>query len=196
MQNVAAGLPDDSSIPPWVDDGPPPLGSEPELVGVQQAQDNAPQKAVQASVQVKAAAETQSSSGDSMAPVEEAGEWGEIVAALDVIPMVREFANNCFLEGRDDLVVHLSLSQRHETFRSEANEQRLKSALSEYYGEQVILKFSIRSEVQNTPAQQAIRRAEQAQLEAEASIENDRVVHALKDTFGATVIPGSVKPLK
>ena len=45
-----------------------------------------------------------------------------------------------------------------------------------------------------TPAQAEAREKDERQLQAEKSIEEDSFVQAMKETFNAEVIPGSVRP--
>jgi DNA polymerase-3 subunit gamma/tau len=46
-----------------------------------------------------------------------------------------------------------------------------------------------------TPAEQLRRESDERQVDAEAAIEQDATIQALKATFGARLVPGSVKPI-
>ncbi|MCW8831580.1 MAG: DNA polymerase III subunit gamma/tau, partial [Gammaproteobacteria bacterium] len=46
-----------------------------------------------------------------------------------------------------------------------------------------------------TPAQSQARETNERQQQAEASIEGDSFVQAMKENFNAEIVPGSVKPV-
>ncbi len=81
-------------------------------------------------------------------------------------------------------------------------EQKLAAALSKYFGEPVRLEFlpattsamTVVVTEELTPARRDARAAEERQRAAEQAIDNDPAVLALREVFGATVKPGSVKP--
>jgi DNA polymerase-3 subunit gamma/tau len=70
----------------------------------------------------------------------------------------------------------------------------LSRALSEYAGRPVKLKIEIGIPVAETPAQSVAREAEERQQAAVKSIEEDGLVRALKEKFGAEVVADSVRP--
>jgi DNA polymerase-3 subunit gamma/tau len=94
-------------------------------------------------------------------------------------------------------VVRLRLDPAGETFRRPQIEQRLIEALSQHYGEAIRLDIT-QAEAPGeilTPAKRDSLAAEERQRAAEQSIDSDPAVRAMRETFGATVKPGSVKPL-
>jgi DNA polymerase III subunit gamma/tau len=129
------------------------------------------------------------------APQGDTRAWGEILAQLDLQGAARQLASHCALLGRDGSVVRLALDPKHETVRTRAQEEKLAQALSRYYGEPVRIEL-IAEEPADTPAR-AQQRASLAQLEAaRQTLEEDATVRALKERFGATVQPESVRPVK
>jgi len=121
--------------------------------------------------------------------------WGEILAQLDLQGAARQLASHCALLGREGGVVRLALDPRAETVRTRAQEDKLAQALSRYYGESVRVEL-VMEEPADTPAR-AQHRASLAQIEAaRQALEGDATVRALKERFGATVQPDTIRPVK
>jgi DNA polymerase-3 subunit gamma/tau len=59
----------------------------------------------------------------------------------------------------------------------------------------VKLEIELADTVVDTPARQSARAAEERVEAARVELENDATVRALKERFGATVLPESIKPL-
>jgi DNA polymerase-3 subunit gamma/tau len=73
---------------------------------------------------------------------------------------------------------------------------KLSQALSKYFGETVRIEFEAPIAGVETPAQ-AEKRAVVEELDnARQSLETDPAVRALRETFNATLLPDSVRPLK
>jgi DNA polymerase-3 subunit gamma/tau len=125
----------------------------------------------------------------------EARSWGEMLPHLGLTGMSKMFASHCTLQNVDNGVVLLALSQRHDTLKNDSVVQKLQNALSKYYNEEVKVKILLTAEDPDSPAAREKRDNEQRQLEAEASIASDPVVDELKESLGAEVVPGSIKPL-
>ncbi len=129
-------------------------------------------------------------------PADDTGDdWPAIVASLGLQGPVTQLAAHCVLEGRKGDVVHLRLDPSGSTFRRPQLEQKLAEALSRHYGETVRLSITASESAVATPARARAQAADERQRSAEQAIESDANVRALRDVFGATVQPGSVKPL-
>ena len=121
-------------------------------------------------------------------------DWGAIVARLQVAGLTRELALNSMLVSRDGESVRLVLSPDHAQVLSKQREAQLQEALGKYYGAPVRLAMEIGTSEAETPAQHRARhQAEQVAAAVEA-IEADPNVQGFRDTFGATVVEGSVRP--
>ncbi|HTW37970.1 MAG TPA: DNA polymerase III subunit gamma/tau [Steroidobacteraceae bacterium] len=121
--------------------------------------------------------------------------WGAILAQLDLQGAARQLASHCALLGREGSVVRLALDPRAETVRTRAQEEKLAQALSRFYGEPVRIEL-VSEEPHDTPAR-AQERTSLARVEAaRQTLEEDATVRALKERFGATVQPESVRPAK
>jgi len=85
---------------------------------------------------------------------------------------------------------------RNQLVRTPAQEDKLVQALSRYFGEPVRLEFQSAVAGIETPAQ-AQRRVSDAELAAaRRSFETEPAVQGLRERFGATVLPDTVRPAK
>lgn len=122
--------------------------------------------------------------------------WSGILARLEVAGLARQLANNCMLIGRQGGLVRLGLDPRNNMMRVPNAVDKLAQALSKYFGETVRIEFEAPIAGAETPAQ-AEKRAVVEELDsARQSLESDPAVRALRETFGATLLPDSVRPLK
>jgi DNA polymerase-3 subunit gamma/tau len=122
--------------------------------------------------------------------------WGSILAQLDLAGLARQLANNCMLIGRSGALVRLGLDPRNNMMRVPGAVDKLTQALSKYFGEPVRIEFEAPVAGAETPAQ-AVKRAVAEEFDsARQSLESDPAVRALRETFGATLHPDSVRPLK
>jgi DNA polymerase-3 subunit gamma/tau len=124
-----------------------------------------------------------------------AGDWPATVAALGLQGPASQLAAHCVLVGRKGDVVQLRLDAAGEHYRRPQLEQKLAEALSSHYGTAVRLSIAVAETEEATPARQLARAADDRQRAAEQAIESDANVRTLREVFGATVQPGSVKPL-
>ncbi len=124
-----------------------------------------------------------------------AQDWAEILQALGLRAMAHTLASNCTLIEVDEATIRLALARQHEDLCTRNAEQRLQEALQAYYGRPLKLKIEITQPQTETPAQAVQRGEQERQQEAQSAIETDHVAQALKDAFGAELVPGSVKPL-
>ena len=118
-----------------------------------------------------------------------------MVAQMNLQGIVRQLAAHCLLIGRQGNAVKLSIDADGEHFRTAMIEDRLTQALTAYYGEPVRLEFTVgHGAALNTPARQMKAAAEDRMQNARASIESDPNVRAMREIFGATVTPESIRP--
>lgn len=122
-------------------------------------------------------------------------EWAEMVVAMKVRGMTRELANNCVLESIDESNCYLVLTPGHSQLISPRAQEKLQQALQQYCGKPI--KLHIKTEETNnvTPAQQIIQKREDIQQSAVDSINADEGVQALKESFDARVMPGTIEPI-
>ena len=122
-------------------------------------------------------------------------DWRQILEGLAISGMVKQLAANCVLLEQDGNTIRLGLDGGHKTLRSPKAEKRLQQALGEYFDANIRLEIEMAADSNNeTPAQAQAREINERQLQAEKSIEEDGFVQAMKETFNAEVVPGSVRP--
>jgi len=136
-----------------------------------------------------------SSSADAVSATD-SGPWATIVSALELSGAARQLASHCVFVGRQGAVVRLALDARNQPVRTPAQEEKLAQALSRYYGEPVRLEFQVGGALAETPALLARRASEQELAAARRAFEADPGVQGLRERFGATVLPDSVRPVK
>jgi DNA polymerase-3 subunit gamma/tau len=76
---------------------------------------------------------------------------------------------------------------------SASYQDKLSSAINEFFGRKIRLNFEIDA-VANTPAKQNANEKAVVQSGAEAAIMGDPFVQDLMQKFGAQIIPNSIKP--
>src|SRR5256714_1811643 len=120
--------------------------------------------------------------------------WATIVNALELSGAARQLASHCVFVGRQGAVVRLALDARNQPMRTPVQEEKLAQALSRFYGEPVRLEFQVGGALAETPALLAQRLSEQELAAARRAFEADPGVQGLRERFGATVLPDSVRP--
>jgi DNA polymerase-3 subunit gamma/tau len=128
-------------------------------------------------------------------PAAAASDWPAIVATLGLQGPAGQLAAHCVLVGREKDLVKLKLDRAGEVFRRPQLEQKLAQALAQHFGQAVRLEISVADETVVTPARQQAQAADERLKAAEQAIDDDPAVRAMREVFGATVQPGSVKPL-
>ncbi len=121
-------------------------------------------------------------------------QWHRIFEALQLDGVAGQLAANCVLERCESGRARLSLSAEHSHLCTAGAQARLDQALSDYFSAVVQSEVQTTEELADTPADRAARRRAERQRQAERAIAEDPNVKALMDTFGATILPSSVKP--
>jgi DNA polymerase-3 subunit gamma/tau len=131
------------------------------------------------------------------AGVPDAAGWSALVAQLELAGAARQLASHCVFIARQGAAVRLGLDPRNQLLRTPATEEKLQQALARHFGVPVRLEFqSVASGSAETPALLA-RRASDADLAvARQAFEEDPGVRGLRERFGATVLPETVRPVK
>lgn len=123
-------------------------------------------------------------------------EWETIVSQLAVEGLVRELAANCVLKERRDDAIHLVLGASHVHLHNSKYEKRLEQALQQHYNTPLALRVEVGEQQRHTPMQLAAQRNRERQRDAEAAIDSDSNVQALREVFGAKIVPDSVYPVE
>ena len=121
------------------------------------------------------------------------GNWRGLVDELK-LGLARELAKHCELVAYDEHSISLSVPESQKHLLSPNYQEKLGSAIAQYFDKKIKLQFSIGGSG-NTPARQISQEKAQAQANAETAIEQDSFVQALINDFGATIVPNSIKPI-
>ncbi|MCF6210905.1 MAG: DNA polymerase III subunit gamma/tau [Gammaproteobacteria bacterium] len=122
-------------------------------------------------------------------------EWESLATTLDLKGVNQQLALNCALTSRQGNHFTLSLSPAHAQLLSTPRENLLREALSQQLGATITLSINVEQTDSTSPAMRQKQRQATRQRQAEASIEQDHTVQALRETFAAQVNPGSVQPV-
>lgn len=122
-------------------------------------------------------------------------DWHELIRAMGIAGLTRELANNCVLQDLDEKSCILALDPQHAHLRVSRVEANLEKALRDYFRSPLKLTIKIEAPGRETPATLIQREKEERQRNAEIEIEQDENVRALKERFGARIVPGSTKPI-
>jgi len=124
------------------------------------------------------------------------GNWPQLAADLPLRGMVQQMAQQselvrCEMNG-NTVGFHLRIPV--ETLRSAGNVEKLTAVLSERFNCNVRIETEIGSVANTANAKAESDRAERQQ-EAEMTVQKDPFVQVLMREFGASIVPGSVRPL-
>lgn len=128
-------------------------------------------------------------------------DWAEMVKHLTLSGITRQLAVNCHLKSLEHDRCVLILSASCAGIYTERLVKNLEKALADYLKRPIKLFVEIESATQapsqtlDTPAAQSNREQAERQRAAEREIEDDSTVHALKEQFGARIVPGSTQAL-
>ena len=120
--------------------------------------------------------------------------WPAIVAQLNLKGPVTQLASHCSLVGKEGNKIHLVLDAEGAMFRRPALEEKLIQSLSALCGEPIRLEMTLAEAVVDTPARLQKLAADDRLENARQSIDSDPNIRAMRDIFGATVQPDSVRP--
>jgi DNA polymerase-3 subunit gamma/tau len=124
------------------------------------------------------------------------GDWPVLAAALPVRGVVHQLAQQselleCVQEGNTFL---FKLRVPIETLCSSATVDKLTVALEERFGKPARVTTEIGAARQTANAK-AVAEREARQLQAEETMHSDPFIQTLKREFGASIVPGSIKPV-
>ncbi len=121
-------------------------------------------------------------------------DWHTIYPQLNLSGMALPLAQHCLLGSVTDDQITLLLDESGSSLQSPSAETQLEAALAKHYGRALKLHFQLTLITEETPEKRVLREAAERQVAAEASITNDPFVQQLQETFGAVIVPGSIRP--
>ncbi|MFM9836317.1 MAG: DNA polymerase III subunit gamma/tau [Methylophilaceae bacterium] len=122
------------------------------------------------------------------------GNWRNLVENNLKLGLARALAQNCELLSYDENSMTLRVSENQKHLVSASYQDKLASAINEFFGRKIMLSFEVNGEA-NTPAMQKSTEKAVVQSSAEAAILNDDFVQALMQNFDAQIIPNTIKPV-
>ncbi len=120
--------------------------------------------------------------------------WEETVPMLGLKGMGRELAQNCVLLERNNTLIRLALDKNKAHLLTDRLRGTLEKALSTYYGNDLKLKVEIGGQAGPSPAAKRAEAAASRESELRQSVEDDPHVSALRETFGAEMLPDTLRP--
>lgn len=123
-------------------------------------------------------------------------DWPTLLAALPVSGLTRELAQHCELRSLGERECLLRLSPTHAHLQMKPAPDKLQQALAEYFGRPVTLRIELARTEGETPAAAAGRERQEKQERAVAAIEQDNFVRDVIETFDASLIESSIKPVE
>lgn len=128
------------------------------------------------------------------APAAGTNDWLQIVRELNLQGPASQLAAHSALIRKQGARIELMLDEEGETYRRPVLEERLTQALSAYYKEPINIEFTSATQSVLTPARKQRADADDRLKAAQQSIESDPNILAMKDMFGATIQPDSIRP--
>ncbi|AMC33756.1 DNA polymerase III subunit gamma/tau [Janthinobacterium sp. B9-8] len=122
------------------------------------------------------------------------GDWRALILQLK-LGAAGMLAQNAELLGYTANSIELLVGEEHTAVASRAYQEKLREALSNHFGHDILLTITLGSASGDTPAAIALREKLARLATATQSIQNDPFVQSVVRDFGATVIPDSIKPL-
>jgi DNA polymerase-3 subunit gamma/tau len=127
--------------------------------------------------------------------------WSERIDTLGLDGAARQLARQCAWVGESEGLIRLRLAPGAGFLMQESRRAAIEQALAAQTGSTLRLTIEVAAEGPPeeptgplSPAQQDQQKMVARQKAAEAAIEQDPVVRAFKEQFGASVRPGSIQP--
>lgn len=122
-------------------------------------------------------------------------DWHDLVGQLQIGGMARELAQHCELRDISGDLVVLRLAPAHRHLQMKPAQDKVQQALSEHFGRALGLKIELAAVESDTPAATAQRGRQERQDRAIAAIEQDPFVRDVIETFDASLLESSIKPI-
>ncbi len=123
------------------------------------------------------------------------GDWPALANRLGVGGIAKQLAQQSELRSFDGESLELALDVSRRHLAEKMYQDKLRVALQEHFGKTVVLKIVIGEISGNTAAVKAQSEREARQGKALEALQGDPFVRDLMDTFDATIVGNSVKPI-
>ncbi len=125
---------------------------------------------------------------------EDPAAWLEIIEKTQFAGVVRALATHCALQSYQNDDMKLLLASEHESLMAGATVTKLTQKLKETFGDNTTVSIEVVAESIDSPAQHTRDREEERLNKAEASLDQDEFIKALKRDMQAEIVPGSIQP--
>ncbi len=122
--------------------------------------------------------------------------WAEVVSRLPLSGLAKELALNCEFRNFDSERCLLRLSPAHVHLQMKPSPERLQKALSDHFGIPVRVQIEVAKNQVSTPAESAGRLRKELQQKAADVISQDDFVRDVIDLCQASVVEGSIRPIR
>lgn len=122
-------------------------------------------------------------------------DWRAIVDELQISGLARELAQHCELRELNESDCLLRLAPGHGHLQMKPSPEKLQVALSEFVGRPLVIRFETAQTEMDTPAVTAGRERQVRQERAISSIEQDIFVRDVIETFDASLMEASIRPI-
>jgi DNA polymerase-3 subunit gamma/tau len=124
------------------------------------------------------------------------GGWTTVMPQLKLDGMPKMLAQRCDIKNMSSNEIEFCVPEKHKHLLEKRHQEKIKTALSEYLGKPVRLKFSVGIVTGMTPEETANREKQEKQSQAIEAIETDPFVRELMENFDAKLIVSSIKPIQ
>ena len=115
-------------------------------------------------------------------------DWAQIVDELVVVGLARELARNSAVAQFDGRRLDLVIAPQFEKLAARRHVETLQVALAEKFASPMVVNVTVGGDAHlSTPSQQQLAASTERQRRAEADIDADPNVRALRETFSATI---------
>ena len=122
-------------------------------------------------------------------------DWHAMVDELQISGLARELAQHCELRELNETDCLLRLAPGHGHLQMKPSPEKLQQALSDYVGRSLQIRFETAKPEADTPAAAVGRERRERQERAISAIEQDLFVRDVIETFDASLIESSIKPI-
>ncbi len=120
-------------------------------------------------------------------------QWLDMIDRAKLSGVVKALATHCALECFSDNRVRLLLASEHESLMAGATVAKLTQKLQKTFGNDIDVTIEVTDKIINSPAQQTRDRDAQRLNNAQASLDRDDFIQALKRDLQAEIVPGSIQ---
>lgn len=124
------------------------------------------------------------------------GNWSDLVATLGArLGAARMLAHNAVLKSWSATRLELAVPESFKHMAGRDYQEKLRSALAEYFGQSMDLTVSVEELGLETPAMKDARNRQELLMVARESMQNDPVVQQFVKEFNATLLTETIQPV-